>query len=113
MDGEDVSAYMNTDFLLLLDKCREIAGVPFVVNSSFRTKAKNKAVGGAPNSLHLQGRAVDVRAPEGETRAKIVRAALSLGLSCGIMENAVHIDDREGQILFHYYANYVKKGKVG
>lgn len=113
MDGRDVSGNMNPDFLVKLDLCREIAGVVFTVLSSFRTKAKNKAVGGAMGSLHLEGRAVDVRSLDGTTRGKIVRAALSLGLSVGIMENAVHIDDREDQILFHYYAQYTRKGKVG
>lgn len=110
MDGVNVFDRMNAAFLDKLDVCRGKAGVEFNITSSWRSKAKNKAVGGEPNSMHLIGRAVDVEAKDGAIRAKIVRAALDMGLSVGIMENAVHIDDREnGQVLFHYYAKYKRK----
>jgi len=109
MDGVNVFEHMNADFLKLLDECRHIAGVPFHINSSFRSREKNKAVGGASNSMHVFGRAVDVRATTGPTRMKIVRAALSLGLTVGIMENAIHLDNRAEQTLFHYYAKYKRK----
>lgn len=67
---------------------------------------KNAMIGGANYSMHLSGRAVDVRVANGDQRWRIVRAAMSLGLSVGIMENAVHIDDRDGiPVLFHYYAS--------
>ena len=66
-------------------------------------------VGGSRHSMHLTGRAVDIPVKSGTERAKIIRAALSLGLSVGIMENAIHIDDRDDQILFHYYENYTRK----
>jgi uncharacterized protein YcbK (DUF882 family) len=103
MDGVDVSDKMNPAFLEKLDQCRENAGVAFVVTSSFRTKAKNKAVGGATNSYHLKGRAVDVLTLTDAIRARVVKAALDMGLRVGVMENAVHIDDGEKQVCFHYY----------
>ena len=53
--------------------------------------------------MHLKGRAVDVLCTDGIIRAAIVKAALSMGLSVGIMRSAVHIDDREIQTVFHYY----------
>lgn len=112
MDGANVFNLMDTTFLALLDECRHIAGVPFKLNSCYRSKAKNKAVGGAPNSMHLYGRAVDVAATDGETRMRIVRAALSLGMSVGVMENAIHLDNRDDQILFHYYKNYRRIAKA-
>lgn len=34
---------------------------PIIVNSGYRTPAVNKAVGGAKRSLHMQGRAADIR----------------------------------------------------
>lgn len=106
MDGIDVSDKMNAGFLAKLDKCRELAGFPFVLTSSYRSPEKNAMIGGANYSMHLSGRAVDVRVANGDQRWRIVRAAMSLGLSVGIMENAVHIDDRDGTpVLFHYYAS--------
>ena len=103
MDGVNVFTKMDETFLALLDQCRHIAGVGFVITSSYRSPEKNKAVGGASNSMHLYGRAVDVVATDGKVRAKIVKAALSLGLSAGVMKNAIHLDNRERQVLFHYY----------
>lgn len=35
MDGQPVFHKMNPAFLQLLDKCRELAGVPFVITSSY------------------------------------------------------------------------------
>ena len=34
---------------------------PIIINSGYRSEAVNKAVGGAPNSNHLTGCAVDIR----------------------------------------------------
>lgn len=44
-----------------LNYLRNILGRPIVVNSAFRSPEVNKAVGGATKSLHLQGRAADIR----------------------------------------------------
>lgn len=103
MDGRVVFKKMDPDFLALLDQCREIAGVPFIISSCWRSKEKNKKVGGAPGSMHLKGRAVDIICTVGDSRAKVMKAALGLGLSVGVMPNALHIDNRESQIVFHYY----------
>jgi len=103
MDGKVVFDKMNPAFLEKLDQCRELAGVPFIISSCWRSPSKNRKVGGAVGSLHLKGRAVDVICTLGATRARIMRAALGLGLSVGVMQNALHLDDREDQIVFHYY----------
>jgi uncharacterized protein YcbK (DUF882 family) len=52
---------MDESFLLFLDKARELAGVPFKLNSDGRTVASNSAASGhSKRSSHLLGRAVDV-----------------------------------------------------
>jgi len=104
--GKLVFDNMDADFLALLDQCRTDAGTPMVITSSYRTPEHNRKVGGAKSSMHLQGRAVDVRSTGGEHRAAIIKAALNLGLSVGVMENAIHLDNRETQTVFHYYAKY-------
>lgn len=44
-----------------LNYLRHELGRPIVVNSAYRTEAVNKQVGGAKRSLHMQGRAADIR----------------------------------------------------
>ena len=44
----------------VLEPLREHFGAPIRINSGFRCKELNKAVGGAPTSYHTQGRAADI-----------------------------------------------------
>lgn len=44
-----------------LNKVREEFGEPIYVNSGYRCKALNDAVGGSKNSYHMTGLAVDIR----------------------------------------------------
>lgn len=44
----------------VLDPLREWYGKPIYVNSGYRCKALNEAVGGAKNSQHLTGQAADI-----------------------------------------------------
>ena len=106
MDGRVVFDKMQPEFLALLDQCRQDSGVPFIINSCYRSPAKNKRVGGSPNSMHLFGRAVDITCTLPSTRAVIMKAALSLGLTVGVMRDALHLDNREKQIVFDYYKRY-------
>lgn len=92
---------MDEDFLDLLDRARHVAGVPFHVNCAFRSVAYDLAKGRSGKSYHTRGRAVDVRAVEGSSRAKIVKACLAFGLSVGVYKTFLHIDNRENQIVFY------------
>ena len=44
----------------VLDPLREAWGKPIHVNSGYRCKALNKAVGGVPSSQHMRGEAADI-----------------------------------------------------
>lgn len=44
----------------VLDPLRQAYGKPIKVNSGYRSKALNKAVGGVSNSQHLDGMAADI-----------------------------------------------------
>lgn len=46
----------------VLQPVRELTGQPIYVNSGYRSKIVNKLVGGKPNSQHIKGEAVDIRA---------------------------------------------------
>ena len=52
---------MDKTFLLRLDEARERAGIPFIINSAYRSPEYNKSVGGAKNSQHLTASAADIR----------------------------------------------------
>lgn len=58
--SKDVQA--NLEYLVnnVLDKVREIYGKPIKVNSGYRSKLVNKKVGGASNSQHTKGEAIDI-----------------------------------------------------
>lgn len=84
---------MNTEFLESLDKIREVAGIPFHINSGFRTTAYNKKAKGALNSAHLRGLAADIAAPEGFQKFRILQAALLMGVRrIGIGSDFIHLD---------------------
>ena len=53
---------VNCEYTLQrLDKIREIYGKPIIISSGYRCKQLNDLVGGAPNSQHLSGFAVDIQ----------------------------------------------------
>ena len=62
-------ANMDRDFLSKLDRAREIAQIPFEINSGYRTDTHNEKVGGKLNSSHrfVRGRHCHSYF-EGETR---------------------------------------------
>lgn len=53
-------AHMERLIAEVLDPARDRLGSPIRVNSGFRCQELNRAVGGAPRSYHLQGRAADL-----------------------------------------------------
>jgi uncharacterized protein YcbK (DUF882 family) len=85
---------MDPQFLLLLEEVREEAGIPFRVNSGYRTVARNKLDGGKPKSAHRKGKAADIDAQTNRARFKIVRAALTKDVRrIGIGKTFVHLDN--------------------
>jgi len=84
---------MNHEFMLILDKARGIAGIPFSINSGYRTPAENKEVGGVADSSHLSGLAVDLRARNPEELAIIHNALYDCGIRrFGISDTFIHAD---------------------
>ena len=63
-----------------MDLIRTILGKPVIVNSWFRSEIVNKKVGGAHNSQHKLGQAVDIKV-KGMTPREIVDKIKSSGVS--------------------------------
>jgi zinc D-Ala-D-Ala carboxypeptidase len=90
---KEIEQGMNVGFLTMLDSARELAGIPFVINSAFRTEEHNKKVGGKPNSSHLKGLAVDIKATNSRTRFLVLNALIAAGFNrIGIADTFIHVD---------------------
>lgn len=64
---------MNLEKLIdnVLDPIRALYGKPVYVNSGFRSATLNKAVGGAKNSQHMEGKAADITTGTPEENKKL------------------------------------------
>jgi uncharacterized protein YcbK (DUF882 family) len=92
---------------------------PIPILSAYRTPEHNRMVGGARNSQHVQGRALDLRPPKGLSvdafYALIKRLATSsVPAIRGIGRYAtfVHVDIRPGSHLALWRANGLKESGV-
>ena len=93
-DVKESGDRMNKATLSMLDECRDIAGIPFVINSGFRTIEHNKKVGGVKGSSHTKGYAVDIRCNNSQDRYKIIKAAIKAGFNrIGVSGNFIHLDN--------------------
>lgn len=99
---------MRPEFLELLDRIREKAGIPLVLTSAYRSPAWERKQGRTGTGAHTLGVAVDIRCNTSQNRYKIVRAALACGITrIGISKTYVHIDasrDHAQGVIWHYYA---------
>ena len=86
----------NMDGVLLemLDQAREYAGIPFNINSGFRSKTHNARVGGVEDSSHTKGHAVDISCRDSRSRWLIVNALMIAGFNrIGIASTFIHVDN--------------------
>jgi uncharacterized protein YcbK (DUF882 family) len=63
----------------LLEKVRTLLGKPIILNSGFRSKAVNDAVGSRDTSQHRIGCAADIRVP-GMTPKQVVQACIDANI---------------------------------
>lgn len=98
---------MDSGFLDKLDAAREIASVPFVINSAYRSIEYEKNQGRSGDSSHTKGVAVDIKADTSRQRFLILDALRKVGFTrIGIGETYIHCDldsDKDQQVIWHYY----------
>ena len=84
---------MDKTFLHKLDVARYHSGVPYIVNSAFRTLEHEKSKGRDGSSSHTKGMAVDLRATNSRTRFKIIEGLLKAGFNrIGVAKDFIHVD---------------------
>lgn len=87
---------MDKDFMHRLDIARDFAGVPFVINSAYRSSEWDKNKGRSGKGMHTLGRAVDIRCGDTKLRAKILSALVIAGFhGIGIATSFIHVDNRK------------------
>jgi len=98
---------MDEGFLALMDKVRETAGIPLVVNSAYRSRSYELNRGRSGNSAHTRGKAMDIRCSTPQNRYKIVTAALACGIKrIGIGKTFIHLDNDTiltSNVIWDYY----------
>ena len=90
---KEIEYKMDKDFLAKLDKAREYAKMPFVINSAYRSPDHPESLKN-PSSSHIKGLAVDIKATDSRTRYKVLDALMSVGFNrIGIADTFIHVDD--------------------
>ena len=90
---------MHPEFMDKLIAVREDYNEPMIITSGYRHLAYNDTIGGAKNSPHLYGRAVDVKVVGGDA-LELIGAALRHGMTgIGVKQRGdhdrrfIHLDD--------------------
>ena len=82
---------LKQEFVVLLDRARGLAGIPFIITSGYRDVNHNKEVGGVDGSSHTSGLAVDLLVKDGISGGKILLALIKVGLNRFGFYNDGHI----------------------
>ena len=102
---KEIEDNMNKEFLFVLDEAREIAKIPFFINSAYRSPTHPESIKN-PTSSHIKGLAVDIKATDSTTRFKIIEALLSVGFTrIGIADTFIHVDldfDKSQDVIWTY-----------
>ena len=102
---KEIEANMDKRFLFVLDEAREFAGIPFIINSAYRSPEHPLSIKN-PSSSHIKGLAVDIKATDSATRFKIIEALVSVGFTrIGIADTFIHVDldlDKTQNVIWTY-----------
>jgi len=102
---KEIETNMSKEFLFVLDEAREFAGIPFIINSAYRSPEHPLSIKN-PSSSHIKGLAVDIKATDSTTRFKIVKALVEVGFKrIGIADTFIHVDldlDKTQNVIWTY-----------
>lgn len=100
------TAGIQLGFARHLQELRDTLGIPLPISSGVRCTAHNAAEGGAPNSRHIYGDAVDIcwTQMSGEQKLRLITTAYKLGfVGFGFHKLYLHLDDRQGNVVQWFY----------
>jgi uncharacterized protein YcbK (DUF882 family) len=84
---------LNAGLVQMLDQARDIAGIPFIITSGYRTAEHNAEVGGVDGSSHIKGLAADIRFTNWNEKFLIKKALYAVGfVRIGNGKGHVHCD---------------------
>ena len=83
----------DEDFLKILNLVRHSYGKAIQLNSAYRCRDHNEAVGGKKTSAHRKGKAVDIRCESDADRWKLVNLLIKHGVTrIGVGKDFIHAD---------------------
>ena len=96
---------MDVNFLAKLDKAREYANIPFIINSAYRSPEHPLSVSN-PTSSHIKGLAVDISVKDSRQRFLVLDALIAVGFNrIGIAGTFIHVDldlDKSQNVIWTY-----------
>ena len=97
---------MSSGFINQLQYLRDLIKRPLRINSAFRCDKHNSEIGGAKNSRHLAGEAVDISyGPlSSKDRRFLISMALDMFDGVGIGSTFIHVDTRGGEKALWFYS---------
>ena len=102
---KEIENNMDVNFLAKLDEAREFAGIPFVINSAYRSPTHPESIKN-PTSSHIKGLAVDIKSNDSITRFKVLNALIAVGFNrIGISKTFIHVDldyDKSQNVIWTY-----------
>lgn len=102
---------------IVFENIRGLYGKPIRVNSAYRTPVHNASIGGARNSQHVQGKALDLEPPRGITIDQFYRDIKSRSKIFGIRgigryTTFVHVDIRDSDRLIVWHGDGIKDSQT-
>lgn len=84
---------ISLELIARLDAARGIAGIPFIITSSYRCEKHNKEVGGVEKSSHLKGLAADIAYKDARELFLIIKGLMFAGFTrMHIGPAYIHVD---------------------
>lgn len=90
---------LSSVLLNKLQQLRDVIGKPIIINSAYRCPSYNTKIGGAKNSQHLYGTAIDIKV-NGMSPVEVAKVAERLGFTgIGTYSTFTHVDVRSGGLV--------------